>query len=112
MTRRDFLRIATIAASTAATHQWLATALAGTELELELGVCSSIDKAGSLKKAGFQFIEGNVAKILMPRETDEAFAAELAKIKAAELPVRACSGFIPSELKVVGPDDKPDEAVA
>ncbi len=112
ITRRNFLRIAAAAASTAATHQWLATALAGIELELELGVCSSIDKAGSLKKAGFQFIEGNVAKTLMPRESDEAFAAELARIKAAELPVLACNGFIPSELRIVGTEAKPDEAVA
>jgi len=93
---------------------WIASALAGTnpEHDVDLGVCQSYQKSALIKQAGFQFIEGGVAQVLMPKETDDVFGKRLEEIKAAVLPVRVCNGFIPAELKTVGPDVKMDAVVA
>lgn len=112
ITRRRFIVAASTAATALAIPEWLASVLAGTNPELELGICTSYQKGEVMKKAGFQFVEGGVANIMMPKEDDAAFEKRLAEIKSAALPVRACNGFIPGELKVVGPEPKLDAAVA
>ncbi len=111
ISRRRFLVTASTVASTLAIHKYLPVALAGTGPDLELGICTSYQKAAAMKKAGFQFVEGGVAQVLVPKEGEEVFEKRLAEIKAADLPVRACNGFIPAELKLVGPGARTDEAV-
>lgn len=45
----------------------------------------------------------------MPDEPDEKFQAKLLELKSSRLPVRACNGFLPGQLKAVGPEPKHEE---
>jgi sugar phosphate isomerase/epimerase len=114
ITRRRFIVAAATTATALVSPRWISSALAGakTDFNPELGICQSYSKSAALKKCGFQFIEGGVSGVMMPKEPDDVFAKKLEEIKAAELPVRVCNGFIPGELKVVGPEPKLDAAVA
>jgi sugar phosphate isomerase/epimerase len=78
--------------------------LAAEGFKVELGVCTSLKKAAALKAAGFQFVEDNVGSVLVPKAGDEEFEKKLTEIKAAPLPLRSCTGFLPGDLKVVGPE--------
>lgn len=100
ITRRQFITAATAGMSLPG---WL-PASAESAASIELGVCTSLKKAAVLKAAGFQFVEENVGSVLVPKAPDEEFEKKLADIKAAPLPIRSCTGFLPGDLKVVGPD--------
>jgi sugar phosphate isomerase/epimerase len=63
-----------------------------------------MDKIALVKANGFDFLEETVSRFLMPRETDEKFAENLAKLKQSDFPVYAVNSFLPGELKCVGPD--------
>ena len=78
---------------------------------VELGVCQSTKNAAMVKEAGFVYLEEGVSGYLMPKEPDEAFARRQAEVKTAALPVRYCNGFIPGDLKLVGPEPRHDDAV-
>jgi len=69
-----------------------------------LGVCAGVAKAAELLANGAQYVEEGVQRFLVPNESDEAFAKNLEKAKAAVLPVPACNGFLPGSLKCVGPE--------
>jgi sugar phosphate isomerase/epimerase len=102
ITRRRFLAAAATSAAALALPHWLRSAPSETNSTIELGVNRSFGDAGILKQAGFQYIEENVGRVLMPLASDEEFAKRLLEIKAAALPVKACSGFIPGDIKIVG----------
>lgn len=82
----------------------IADAFAAEGFKIEPGVCTSLKKAAVLKAAGFQFVEENVSSVMAPKAGDEEFEKKLAEVKAAPLPVRACTGFVPGDLKVVWPE--------
>ncbi len=82
---------------------------AAAEPAIRFGVCASVDKADKIKIEGYDYIEENVQKFLTPQESDEKFAANLEKVKAAKFPVYACNGFLPAALKVTGPQTNHDE---
>lgn len=106
LNRREFVRA--LAALGAAGGLAGAARAGDRPRKILFGVCSSLDKADKLKAAGFDFIEGGVSSYLKPDEPDDAFAAELAKLKACPLPIRSCNGFIPSKYRLTGPDASHD----
>lgn len=69
-----------------------------------LGVRTSITDYAQVEEAGFDYIEEGVHKWLIPDKSDEEFAKNFANFKKSSLPIRACNGFLPTELKSVGPD--------
>lgn len=77
-----------------------------------LGVCSSVDNWVVLKKAGADYVEASVQGMLKPNAPETGIAKALADLRANAIPVPACNGFLPGDLKLVGPDAKPDAAVA
>jgi sugar phosphate isomerase/epimerase len=103
LSRRSFLTTTAAAAGFALTRRDMLTA-AETGCAIEFGVCTSLKKAALLKQAGFQFVEENVGSVLVPKAGDEEFEKKLAEIKTAPLPIRSCTGFLPGDLKVVGPE--------
>jgi sugar phosphate isomerase/epimerase len=104
ISRRRFLSNAVIAVTGMTAPRWLPMPAMAAAASVEWGVCTQLKKAAQLKQAGFQYVEENVASVLLPKATDEEFEKKLAEIKAAPLPIRSCTGFLPRELKVVGPD--------
>lgn len=111
MSRRQFL-----AASAAATT-WITLGprdlLAADEpLHVELGVCAALEKHAAIKAAGFSYIESGARDILCPREPEEKFEARLRQIQAASLPIAACNGMLPADLKIVGPEVNLNAVVA
>lgn len=77
-----------------------------------IGACTGVEQWPAVQKGGGSYIEGGVGKLLNPKLSDPEFAATVEPFKAAAVPVQACNGFIPAELKFVGPDAKHDEIVA
>lgn len=71
---------------------------------VQWGVCTGLDNAQKLKDAGYDYIEAGVQQFLIPKSDDVDFEKNLEIAKAAPLPVYACNGFIPAELKCVGPE--------
>lgn len=67
------------------------------------GCCASIDKAESVKRAGFDYLEATVTS-LIPDEDDNKFAPVLKQYQDSPVPVAAFNVFLPRDLKVVGPD--------
>ena len=81
---------------------------------MKIGVCTSIDNAGLVRDAGFDFLEENIQNLLVPEQSDDAFAPRLKAVRHAGLPVPAANCFLPGALKCVGPevDDKRLDAYA
>jgi sugar phosphate isomerase/epimerase len=69
----------------------------------EIGVCTSMSNALTLSGQGYQYIEESVGNLLMPLKSDEEFAVNLEKTKQLPVPLVACNGFLPGNLKSVGP---------
>ena len=69
-----------------------------------LGVCTSVNNSHLLKKYGYDFVEDQVRKFLVPRENEETFEQNLKKLKSAQLPVYAVNSFLPGDIKSVGDD--------
>jgi len=79
---------------------------------MELGICTGVENARIIADAGADYVEANAQRLLVPRESDEAFAAGLAAVKGAPLPVRAANCFLPGDLKSTGPDFDRDGIIA
>lgn len=68
---------------------------------MKYGVCASIDQAGIVKKAGFDFIECTVVS-LKPEEGDKAVRDLLDEYRESPIPVEAFNILLPRDLKIVG----------
>ena len=78
-----------------------------------MGIAAPMEKAAMSKAAGAQFLTVSVSDLLVPDQPDEAFAANLAKLKDCPLPVFACNGFIrPADLHCVGPEANHEAVLA
>jgi sugar phosphate isomerase/epimerase len=75
----------------------------------QIGVCTSLANREILAAGGCSYVEEGVRGFLMPAEPDEKFQAKLLELKSSRLPVRACNGFLPGQLKAVGPEPKHEE---
>jgi sugar phosphate isomerase/epimerase len=71
---------------------------------MQIGVCTSIKNAATVKAAGAHFVEEHICNFLMPSEPDSAFATNLQAARAAALPLPAANCFLPPAMKCVGPD--------
>lgn len=70
---------------------------------MRFGVCTStVDDTALLADAGFDFVEGNIQRDLVPEQSDEAFGNSLERIQAMALPMEAANCFFPGDLKLVG----------
>ena len=112
MTRRHFL-----AASAAAGAGWVLAgraqaADAPAKLPLALGACRGPDSYAMLKKCGYDFAEGGTAALFVPDKPDAEFERKRAETAAAVLPVPACNGFFPADMKLVGPEPRHEAALA
>ena len=68
---------------------------------MKFGCCASIDQAGLVHAAGYDFIECTVVS-LVPEKSEEEFAEILEKYQRSPIPVEVCNVFLPGDLKVVG----------
>ncbi len=72
--------------------------------QLKIGVCTSVTNAQKVKDAGGDYIEESVSGFLIPLKSDAEFAEKLALAKASPLPIYACNGFFPRDIKLTGPE--------
>lgn len=88
----------------AALSEPLAPALPG----VTLGLCTSLkgDVLKQTRDVGFDYAE--VAATEVAAMSQSEFAAAVQKVKALGLPVLSAIIFLPSEMKVAGPDANPD----
>ena len=107
--RRDFLKSGALAVSGSLLASRAAAAPEPGALFSAVGIAAPLDRAAELKSAGVDFLTLSTGDFLVPDQADEVFAAHLAKLKAAPLPVLACNGFIrPAHLRCVGPEANHD----
>jgi sugar phosphate isomerase/epimerase len=78
----------------------------------EIGVCARLVDAAALAAGGCGYVEEGVRAFLIPEEPEEKFAASLAVLREAPLRVPVCNGFLPGELKAVGPDARHEDILA
>jgi len=111
--RRTFLKTATVAAATLPTLAQAALLDKNRKpFALDLGVCTSYDKASLLKNLGYSYIEENVGRFLIPEAGDEQYKKNFDALQAVQLPVRSYVSFIPGAIKSVGPDANHDALLA
>lgn len=67
------------------------------------GACRDPKHAALLKSAGYDFVEANVASLLMPDKPDAEWETAMAALGTSALPIRSCSGFYPESIPLVGP---------
>jgi sugar phosphate isomerase/epimerase len=70
----------------------------------KLGICTGISNNKILASSGYAFLEEGVRSLLIPQEPDEAFNEKLDIIRNSAIPVEACNGFLPADLKSTGPE--------
>lgn len=69
-----------------------------------IGVCTNFSQSELLSSAGYDYIEEGVGHLLAPLQSEQHFDSVLSEMKKSKLPVLACNGFIPGNLKSVGPE--------
>lgn len=79
--------------------------------DCQIGVCNSSTQWDLIRKAGCSYVEENVGKLLNPTQSDGEFVKAAEQFKAKGIPVRACNGFLPKELKLVGPEARHEAVV-
>ena len=108
VSRRDFI-ISIAAASTGFFACGARSRKAGKGFLSNIGVCTSIQNHELAHNAGCTYIEDGVRRFLIPGKTGTEFGQNLAVLKEAKLPVRACNSFLPGNLKSVGLETKHEE---
>jgi len=78
----------------------------------QIGVCTSQANRDILEASGCAYIEEGVRNFLAPDGPEETYEANLKQANGANIPVRACNGFLPGALKAVGADTKHPEILA
>lgn len=70
---------------------------------MQIGLCTSCSNAAVVKAAGFDFIEENVRRFLMPEQPDDSAWGWAGAAAACTLPIASANVLLPGELKIVGP---------
>ena len=70
----------------------------------ELGIVESIEKDSLIHASGFTLLGETVGKMLSPTLTEEQFAANQKKIKAAKTKLYLCNVLFPGAIKIAGPE--------
>ena len=113
--RRDFLKIAAFSGLSLTGRPTLGPQFLGENDDLflgHIGVCTSLANNDILAANGCAYIEEGVRGFLVPEEAEEKFLAKLSELEASKLPVRVCNGFLPGQLKAVGPEPKNEGILA
>lgn len=111
--RRAFLRAGALAAAAVALRPVARAAAPDRPLFSAIGIAAPMNQAAALKAAGIDFLTEGVDRLLVPDQSDEAFAANLNTLAAAPLPVLACNNFIrPRHLRSVGADANHEAVLA
>jgi sugar phosphate isomerase/epimerase len=71
---------------------------------LKIGICTNYTNGLIMKPSGYSYIEESVGRFLMPKKDEAEFKNMLEDLTDFPLPVKACNGFIPKDLKSVGPE--------
>ena len=75
-----------------------------------IGVCVDPDKFEAAQAAGFDYVETNASKVAAL--TDEDFEKLAAQVAQLRIPLAASMSFIPSAIKLTGPDVDPAKQLA
>lgn len=70
---------------------------------MKFGVCATVDVASAAKAAGFSYLEVHLVNTLKPEKEEAAFAPELERIRASDLPVETANCLLPGDLFLCGP---------
>ena len=70
---------------------------------MQLGVCTSPEKAATVQAAGFNFVEASTQALLQGLLPDDQWTG-LAQAKASPLPIPSANVLVPGSLKITGPD--------
>lgn len=81
------------------------------DLSEHLGCCASIDEVQVVADAGGAYAEISINGFLIPEESDEVFAENLAKAQASPIPIISGNGYYPGDLKLTGPEADLERAV-
>jgi D-psicose/D-tagatose/L-ribulose 3-epimerase len=84
--------------------------MAQTPKNVLVGYCTGLKNLEPAKAAGFEYVELGATEIAGLSDAD--FDAAAARIKALGVSTPVANLFLPSALKVTGPDIKPDEQMA
>ncbi|MFH0879185.1 MAG: sugar phosphate isomerase/epimerase family protein [Lentisphaerota bacterium] len=71
---------------------------------MQFGVCGNLSVAAAAANASYDFAEWSVGALLKPRESEDAFCAAVAGVRAAKLPYPVVNCFVPGDLKITGPE--------
>src|SRR5277367_5273711 len=77
-------------------------ALAQPKAEVKVGYCGPLKDIDAVKAAGFDYMEVRTSEVAALSDTDYATVA--AKFRQVGLPVLSANLFIPSDIKVTGPN--------
>jgi sugar phosphate isomerase/epimerase len=70
---------------------------------MKLGLCTSdLDRIDQLDKLGYDYADIG-ARTLLPTASDGEFAPVRTRLLAAPVPVEALTGFLPGDMRIVGP---------
>ena len=74
---------------------------------VQFGICTSVENAASVKRAGFDYVEEFVQPTLRGDLPDSEWLG-LARIQSSPLPVIAANSLLPAAMKLTGPDVNPE----
>jgi sugar phosphate isomerase/epimerase len=77
---------------------------------VQIGVCVDPDRFEAARAAGFDYVETNASKVAAL--TDEDFEKLAAQVAQLRIPLAASMNFIPSAIKLTGPDVDPAKQLA
>ena len=100
---KNFLQICTILALSALVLAGCKEKTAPFDLDAHIGICG-LNRAPAAAACGLDYLEANVASFLVPELPDSAFAAQRAAADTLGLPIYSANGFVPADIKVVGPE--------
>ena len=69
----------------------------------QIGLCTSVNHAATLHGV-VDFIEDHAQNLLCRHEHETDFDAERKRLGELDIPVKAVNGFLPKEVKAIGPD--------
>ena len=71
---------------------------------MSIGICDPAGHTEDFAAHGYAYIEPAVQRFLVPNSSEQDFKANLESVKKRGLPVPVVNQFLPSSLKVVGPE--------
>lgn len=74
-------------------------------------VCTKVSQYPVLRKAGYTYVEPNVADFLAPDKSDSAFAVQLAEQKRLKAKIISCVVFIPGRMRITGAEAAHDDII-